>query len=96
MRRFLEWRIEIDHDWSLKPGAYGRGLERLLPSDIWSDLARTYVGTEIEDNWKALFRTAVLFRRVATEVGESLGYAYPQQKDDAVTAHLEAVRELAR
>ena len=95
LRRFLEWRIEIDHDWSLKPGAYGRGLERLLPADIWSELASTYVGTGIEDNWTALFRTTALFRRVATEVGHSLGYAYPEQLDDAVTAHLDRVRKLA-
>jgi len=94
LRRLLEWRIELDHDWSLKPGAYGRGLERLLPADIWSELASTYVGTDIEDNWNALFRLTALFRRVAREVGGALGYPYPQQIDDKVTAHLEAVRGL--
>jgi aminoglycoside 6-adenylyltransferase len=94
LRRILEWRIEIDHEWSLKPGAYGRGIERLLPADIWSELASTYVGIKAEDNWSALFRTTVLFRRVATEVGDALGYAYPQDVDDDVTAHLERVREL--
>jgi aminoglycoside 6-adenylyltransferase len=94
LRRFLEWRIEIDHEWSLKPGAYGRGIERLLPADIWSELASTYVGIKAEDNWSALFRTTVLFRRVATEVGDALGYAYPQDVDDDVTAHLQRVREL--
>ena len=69
LRRVLEWRIELDHDWSLRPGAYGRGLERLLPADISAELASTYVGTGIEENWDALFRTTALFRRVATEVG---------------------------
>jgi aminoglycoside 6-adenylyltransferase len=96
LRRFLEWRIETDHEWSLKPGAYGRGIERLLPADIWSELASTYVGIEAEDNWSALFRATALFRRVATEVGDALGYTYPQDVDDAVTAQLERVRELPR
>jgi aminoglycoside 6-adenylyltransferase len=94
LRRFLEWRIELDHDWALRPGAYGRGLERLLSTDIRSELADTYVGTDIEDNWDALFRTTALFRRVATEVGDALGYAYPLEVDEAVTAQLEAVRKL--
>lgn len=94
LRRFLEWRIEIEHDWSLKPGAYGRGLERLLPPDLWQELASTYVGTDIEQNWQALFRTTVLFRRVATEVGDALGCAYPQEVDDAMTAHLERIQKL--
>jgi aminoglycoside 6-adenylyltransferase len=94
LRRFLEWRIELDHGWSLRPGAYGRGLERLLPPELWAELAATYVGTDVEDNWNALFRTAALFRRVATEVGDALGFAYPQEVDDAVTAQLRAVRRL--
>jgi aminoglycoside 6-adenylyltransferase len=96
LRRMLEWRIEADHDWSIRPGAYGRGLERLLPADLWSELAATYVGIGVEENWEALLATAALFRRVAVEVGAELGYAYPQHVDDAVAAHLNAVRRLPR
>jgi aminoglycoside 6-adenylyltransferase len=93
LRRFLEWRIELDRDWSWRPGAYGRGVEGHLPADLAAELARTYVGTDVEDNWNALFRTTALFRRVATEVGEALGYAYPLEVDEAVTAQLDAVRQ---
>lgn len=94
LRRLLEWRIEIDHDWSVRPGVLGRGLERSLRADVWSELASTYVGMDVEANWDALFRTTALFRRVATEVGGALGYSYPQRVDDVMTAHLEAVRAL--
>lgn len=94
LRRVLEWRIELDHDWSLLPGAYGRGLERLLPADISAELASTYVGSGVEDNWAALFRTTALFRRVATEVGDALGYAYTEDVDEGVSAYLEGVRRL--
>jgi aminoglycoside 6-adenylyltransferase len=90
LRRFLEWRIEIEHGWSVRPGAYGRGLERWLPPDLRSELELTYVGAEIDENWAALFRTTELFRRVAREVGESLGYSYPQDVDDQITAQLQA------
>ena len=94
LRRVLEWRIELDHDWALRPGAYGRRLEGRLPADIAAELASTYVGTEVEENWNALFRTTALFRRVAGEVGDALGYAYPLDVDEAVTAHLEKIRQL--
>lgn len=94
LRRILEWRIELDHEWSIRPGAYGRGLERRLPADIWSELAETYVGPEVEENWDALFRTTALFRRMATEVGDALGYAYPLDVDEAVSDYLEKVRQL--
>lgn len=94
LRRLLEWRVELDHDWALRPGTYGRGLERLLPSDLWAELARTYVGTDIEENWEALFRTIALFRRVATDVADALGFEYPQATEETMTAQLRAVRAL--
>ena len=96
LRRLLEWRIELDHDWSLQPGAYGRGMERHLPPELATELAATYVGVDRDESWDALFRTTALFRRVATEVGDALGYRYPQDVDDAMVAHLEAVRALPR
>jgi aminoglycoside 6-adenylyltransferase len=94
LRRLLAWRLEIDHDWSLKPGVRGRSFKRQLPADIWSELASTYVGPDLEDNWAALLRSATLFRRVAIEVGDALGYVYPQSLDDRVVAYLNAVRNL--
>jgi aminoglycoside 6-adenylyltransferase len=96
LRRFLEWRIELDYDWSLRPGAYGRGLERLLPAELVAELEATYVGTGIDENWEALFRTVALFRRVAKEVGEALGHRYPEDIDQQMTAQLEGVRQLGR
>lgn len=94
LRRFLEWGIEIEHGWSVRPGVFGRGLERLLPPDLAAELLGTYVGAAVGENWDALLRTTALFRRVAREVGVALGYEYPQAVDDGVTAHLEAVRAL--
>lgn len=96
MRRMLEWRIEIDHNWSLRPGVYGRRFKQLLPANIWLDLERTYTGPEIEDNWNAFFSTIALFRRVAVEVGDALGYAYPHQLDKRMEAYLNAIRNLRR
>lgn len=94
LRRLLEWRIELDHAWSLKPGVVGRGFKKLLPPTLWSDLEATYVGGDIAENWRALFATTDLFRRVALEVGAALGYTYPHDLDRRVTVYLEAVRDL--
>ncbi len=94
--RLLEWRIELDHGWSIKPGIYGRGLERLLPNDIWSELAKTYVGLDPDDNWEALVRLCALFRRVAVEVGDAFGYGYPLDVDEAVSAYLSEVQHVPR
>lgn len=83
LRRMLEWLIETGRDWEWKPGAYGRGIERELPPDLADEL------TAAHDSFE---RTVTLFRRVAREVGEALGYAYPQSADDAVSAYIERLR----
>ena len=79
LRRMLEWLIESTRDWQWKPGAYGRGIERQLPPDLADELTAAYGSFE---------RTVALFRRAAREVGDALGYAYPQYADDAVSAYV--------
>ena len=88
VRRMLEWRAEIDRDWSIRPGRLGRGLKRLLPADLWREIEQTFAGAEPDENWEALWRTIRVFRRVAAEVGDALGYAYPHDLDRRVTAYL--------
>jgi aminoglycoside 6-adenylyltransferase len=95
MRRMLEWCIEIDHHWKVAPGLHGRGLKQLLPPDIWSEFASTYVSLDVEETWVALDRVIALFRKLAPDLGNALGYAYPQQVDDQVSAYLEAIRAMS-
>lgn len=90
MRRMLEWRIEIEQNWSVKPGVYGRGFQYLLPASLWSALAGTYGELSVQETWAALDRVGALFRQVAAEVGNELGYLYPQQVDDQVSVNIDA------
>src|SRR5215207_2957082 len=81
LRPMLEWRMELDHGWSMPTGALGKGLKKRLPTEIWDQLEDTFAGADIADNWASLFDTIALFRRVAIEVGEGLGYIYPHDLD---------------
>jgi aminoglycoside 6-adenylyltransferase len=88
----LEWRVEIDHNWSVPVGALGKGLKKQLPPEIWNQLENTYVGADVDDNWEALFRTMTLFRQVAIEVGEALGYIYPIDLDRRIRDYIQEMR----
>ncbi len=96
LRPFLEWRMEIEHDWAAPVGSLGKGLKKYLPPDIWTTVEECYAGAHMADNWAALHRTMALFRRVATEVGASLGYAYPDELHERVVAYVEEIRHLER
>ena len=96
LRPMLEWRMEIDQQWSVKPGPYGRGLKKWLRPDLWAELESTYTGAGLEANWEAMFRTVALFRQVAIEVGDRLGYSYPHDLDRRAVAYLQKVKNLER
>lgn len=93
LRPMLEWLMGLHHNWSLPTGWLGKGLKKKLPPEIWSQLEATYAGADIADNWDALFRTMALFRRVAMEVGTGLGYTYPLELDERMTAFVKAMQK---
>ena len=94
LRQVLEWRVEIDQRWSAPVGFLGKGLKRRLPPEIWDQVEQTYAGARLADNWEALAGTMALFRQVAVEVGEHLGYAYPDDLHQRVRAYVEKIRQL--
>ena len=95
LRQLLEWRMEIDHDWSVTAGFLGKGLKSRLPPDIWAQVEQTFAGALVADNWDALAHTMALFRQVAVEVGAHLGYAYPHDLHQRVTAYVNHIKQLA-
>jgi aminoglycoside 6-adenylyltransferase len=94
LRQVLEWRVEIDQGWSVPVGALGKGLKKSLPAEIWNSLDQCYADAQIGNNWVALVHTLELFRKVAQEVGQSLGFPYPDQLHDRVVAYVEHIRSL--
>ncbi|MBN1161517.1 MAG: aminoglycoside 6-adenylyltransferase [Dehalococcoidales bacterium] len=90
--RMLEWKVEIYHEWSLKQGQYGKGLQKYLDKDILRELKKTFDGEGDDVYWKELHNTIELFRKTAKEVGSKLGYAYPEDIDSRVIKYLEKVR----
>ena len=96
LRQVLEWRVEIDGNWSLPVGSLGKGLKKRLPRRLWARVARCYAGGRLADNWAALFRTLALFRDVAVDVGQQLGYSYLHELHSDVCTYVKRVRRLRR
>lgn len=90
----LEWRMELDHGWSLPIGFLSKGLKKRLPPELWRQLENTYAGADIAANWDSLFRTMAFFRQIAIEVGAGLGYEYPLELDERVTAFVRKMQEM--
>jgi aminoglycoside 6-adenylyltransferase len=96
LRQMLEWRMAMEHQWGVPTGSLGKGLKKRLPPDIWAALERSFAGARPTDNWDALAQTMALFRWVAVEVGEHLGFSYPEQLHERVTAYVEQIKQMER
>jgi aminoglycoside 6-adenylyltransferase len=92
LRQMLEWKIGLDYNRSVPVGAIGKGLKKRLPPELGSQLEKCYAGADPSENWQALFHTMALFRQVAMEVGERLGYSYPLDLDQKVTAFVKSMQ----
>lgn len=92
LRPILEWHIEIENDWKVKPGNYGRRIKKCLRPDLWADLESTYAGAGIDENWQALFRLMDLMNKVGIEVGEKLGFTYPDSIELRVRDYLDKMK----
>jgi len=64
-----------------------------LDDRTWEELESTFCGAGEEENWQSLWNTIVLFRRGAKEVGEKMGFDYPQDMDERTVRYLESVEE---
>lgn len=94
LRPVLEWHIELEHNWTVKPGPFGRRMKKWLRPDLWADLESTYVGPGLEENWNMLFRVISLMHRAAIEVGERLGYPYPAEIEQKTLVYLHKIKAL--
>ncbi len=85
-----------DRSWLV--GSRGLSRKRLeeAPTTRHLGASETYAGARLSDNWEALAHTLVLFRRVAVEVGEHLGYVYPYDLHQRVCAYVDQIRQLER
>jgi aminoglycoside 6-adenylyltransferase len=90
--RLLEWKIEIEHNWSLKSGYYGKGLQKYLTPSFLKKWDAIHFGSVAENNWESLFKIIRLFGKVAGEVGQRLGYAYPEDMDKRMLKYTKKVR----
>jgi aminoglycoside 6-adenylyltransferase len=93
LRQMLEWRMAMEHGWTITAGAHGKGLKKRLPPDLWAQVEDTYAGAGIAENWVALDKTMTLFRQVAVEVAAHLGYSFPHDLHERVVALVDKMQD---
>lgn len=86
-----EWYIASKHNWNITTNKHGRLFKKYVSPDIWNRLEQTFSGSDIRDNWKALFAFADVFHLLGTRLAEKLEYPYPETHERNIRKYINTV-----
>lgn len=87
--QMMEWHAQIVHEQN--PPHIGKQLSEWVDRDTWKALHNIWAQFDPADSWRALLAMLPLFRHLATETAERLGYEYPAAMDAQITAYMQGL-----
>jgi len=94
LMKMLTWYFGIKTSFEKAAGKCGKYLKTGLTEAEWQQLEHTYAGSNPEHTWQALFAMGGLFRQIAGGVAQKMGFTYPTQDDERVSAFLQRIHDL--
>ncbi|MBK1895328.1 AadS family aminoglycoside 6-adenylyltransferase [Chryseobacterium paridis] len=85
----LEWYIASEHGWNnITTNKHGRLFKKYLSPELWKKVEATFSGSDIEENWKALFVCADLVHEIGIDLAGKLSIDYPLGLENKVRKYL--------
>jgi aminoglycoside 6-adenylyltransferase len=91
LRKAMEWQAKAVHGWDTDTWHEGRFLEEWADHRAQKELRGAFAHYDEGDVRRALLATMHLFRWVAKEMAERLGYPYPALADERTTEFVDAL-----
>lgn len=95
MEEVIAWHLGAKSNWTNNPGVCGRYFHRQMGPDHWQMVLDTYAGSDVEDNWRALFASLKLVRVFGRETAKLLNYPYPEAHHDRIFLYLNKVKDMS-
>lgn len=86
--KMMEWQAQAQHGWAYNTAYLGKHMQAWVGPSIWQALHCTFAHFERDDSWASLLASMNLFRRLATDVAQRLGYPYPVDVDRNLTGFI--------
>lgn len=89
----LEWYVASENSWdAITTNKHGRLFKKYLSPELWRKTEATFSGSDIEENWDALFAYADLVHEIGLDLAQRLGFTYPTELESNVRTYLIEVR----
>lgn len=86
--RMMEWQAVARSGDRTDVWQIGMRIKDWTSPDVWQRLHEVFARFDAADSWRALLATTTLFRDVARETANKLGYQYPDDVDDAISGYI--------
>lgn len=88
----IEWYIASQRQWNITTNKHGRLFKKYLSDKEWQMVEATFSGSDMEENWKALFAMADLVNKMGALLSEKLETSYPIELELKIRTYLRQVR----
>lgn len=96
LQKMIEWYIGLQQNWKVTTNKHGRLFKQYLSPEMWAKVEATFSGSDINDNWRALYAYTDLGRELGLELAAGLGFHYPAMLDKKICTYLDYVRALSK
>lgn len=92
----IEWYIGSAYDWNMiTTNKHGRLFKKYLSADLWNRVEATFSGSDIEENWIALFAFADLVHTLGASLADQLDFSYPDKMEKDIRNYLMEVKSIS-
>jgi aminoglycoside 6-adenylyltransferase len=95
LNRMIEWYIGIQTDFSVSIGNDGKYYKKYLPENIYNLYTKIYSDSSYDNFWNGIFFACELFSKIASSVGDYLGYIYNNQEEKSMIDYLVKIKNKA-
>lgn len=88
----IEWHQRGRHGRDYDTHYMGKHLRSWVDPDIWEALHQVFAHWDSRDSWHSLQATTALFRRLAEETAQVLGFGYPTDMDQHIGRFIEQLQ----
>jgi aminoglycoside 6-adenylyltransferase len=91
--KMIEWNEEAKRNWESLVPPLGKRMRSWVGPATWEALYKVFAHFDSQDSWKALMHTIELFRTLARDTAQRLGYSSLDDLDAHMSWYIKTLRE---
>lgn len=88
----IEYFVGSQHDWKVTTNKHGRLFKQYLSPELWKKIEATFSGSDIAENWNALFAMMDLVQDLGMKLSKKLNFSYPEKLEKDIRKYTTDLR----